>query len=74
MQNGLDLSTREQRLALFGPNVIDIEEKSVPTLLVEEACCFILICSNCLSMEYDNLGYPPFLRVPNRQYRFMVFG
>lgn len=43
MQNGLDVSTREQRLALFGPNVIDIEEKSVPTLLVEEVCLYILI-------------------------------
>ncbi|KLO18416.1 Ca-transporting ATPase [Schizopora paradoxa] len=36
VQSGANNTTRRQRLALFGPNAIDIEGKSVVSLLVDE--------------------------------------
>ncbi|EJD02982.1 Ca-transporting ATPase [Fomitiporia mediterranea MF3/22] len=36
VQKGLEDSEHEQRLMLFGPNMIDIEEKSASSLLIEE--------------------------------------
>ena len=36
VKNGLEGSTRQQRLTLFGPNIIDIEGKSIISLLVDE--------------------------------------
>ncbi|THH00161.1 hypothetical protein EW026_g2329 [Hermanssonia centrifuga] len=36
VSNGLTQSEEEQRLALFGPNVIDIEGKSTVSLLIDE--------------------------------------
>ena len=39
-QTGLTLDTRQQRSILFGSNIIDIEGKSVVSLLVDEVCTF----------------------------------
>jgi cation-transporting ATPase 13A2 len=36
VKNGLEGPLRQQRLTLFGPNVIDIEGKSIISLLVDE--------------------------------------
>ncbi|TDL26307.1 Ca-transporting ATPase [Rickenella mellea] len=36
VQNGLAEATRQQRLKLFGSNIINIETKSIPALLVDE--------------------------------------
>ena len=36
VQEGLPQSTKIQRLALFGDNIIDIEGKSVTSLLIDE--------------------------------------
>lgn len=38
VQNGLLEHTREQRLALFGPNLLDVAGKSTLALLVDEVC------------------------------------
>lgn len=45
MQKGLDDSQRQQRLTLFGSNLIDIEEKSSASLLVEEVIFIALFLS-----------------------------
>lgn len=36
VQRGLENAVQHQRLTLFGPNLIDIEGKSIVSLLVEE--------------------------------------
>lgn len=36
VSNGLDDTTRQQRLTLFGPNLIEIVAKSTTSLLVDE--------------------------------------
>lgn len=38
IQNGLAPNVRTQRIALFGPNSLDIQGKSTLSLLVDEVC------------------------------------
>jgi cation-transporting ATPase 13A2 len=38
MRGGLDADERDSREQLFGQNIIDIQQKSVPQLLVDEVC------------------------------------
>jgi cation-transporting ATPase 13A3/4/5 len=38
MRGGLDADERDSREQIFGQNVIDIQQKTVPQLLVDEVC------------------------------------
>lgn len=40
MRGGLDADERDSREQIFGQNVIDIQQKTVPQLLVDEVCKF----------------------------------
>ncbi len=72
MKNGLEGPQRQQRLALFGPNVIDIEGKSIISLLVDEVSCVLYVTLE-LSTDFE-IGHPPFLRLPDRQHHPVVIG
>lgn len=70
VKDGLDKSTQEQRLTLFGPNVIDIEGKSTASLLVDEVSR--RLCLRCILLERTIVGYTSVLRFSNRQHRAVV--
>jgi hypothetical protein len=63
---------RQQRLTLFGHNVIDIEGKSTISLLVDEVS-FVLYVTLELSTDLE-IGHPSFLRLPDRQHHIVVIG
>lgn len=63
VQNGLDGNVQAQRLALFGPNVIDIEGKSTVSLLIDEVHHFISAVSWLLTVS---VGHPSLLCLPSR--------
>jgi cation-transporting P-type ATPase 13A2 len=46
VKNGLEGPLRQQRLTLFGPNIIDIEGKSVISLLVDEVSFALYVSRN----------------------------
>lgn len=46
VKNGLDGPLRQQRLTLFGPNIIDIEGKSIISLLVDEVSFVLCVTRN----------------------------
>jgi len=48
VKNGLEGPLRQQRFTLFGPNVIDIEGKSVVSLLVDEVSFVLCITPNSI--------------------------
>lgn len=50
MRAGLDADERDSREQLFGQNVIDIQQKTVPQLLVDEVCNK----KNCLYNAHSN--------------------
>jgi len=72
VKNGLEGLLRQQRLTLFGPNAIDIEGKSIISLLVDEVS-FVLYVTLELSTDLE-IGHTPFLRLPDRQHRTVVIG
>lgn len=61
---GLDGEEKERRQRLFGKNIISIEEKSVPQLLVDEVGSHPDASNTRLLMKK---GVSSFLRVPNCQ-------
>ena len=66
---GLDTDERLKREKVFGMNIIDIEQKSVPQLLIDEVR-FILLFS--LSYILIISGLPSILRISGCQSHFMV--
>lgn len=69
LREGLDSEERDIRDQVFGKNVLEIHQKSIAQLLVDEVCpqC-------CILTSLINLGVSPFLRVPNRQLGTLVAG
>lgn len=80
VRSGIDGGEKEHRNLVFGANVIDIEEKSIMQLLIDEvrerlASCLILWGSvlsykvkRCLTTDKSNFsGVSSFLRIPNCQ-------
>lgn len=52
MRDGLDVDERDSRELIFGKNVIDIQQKSVPQLLVDEVGLLLFlpwIVGRCLT-------------------------
>lgn len=69
---GLDSDERHRREQVFGKNAIEIEEKSIPQLLVDEVNFVALanICVACLLVS----GLSSFLHIPDRKFDSLVFG
>lgn len=44
MRSGLDADDRDSREQIFGGNIVDIKQKSVPELLVDEVSSFLSSC------------------------------
>ena len=65
--DGLEGDTRDARAGLFGENVIDIDEKSVFKLLIDEVVSFP--CPpNVVVRLLIPIGPPPVLHLPSLQY------
>ena len=72
VKNGLEEPVRHQRLTLFGANVIEIEGKSIISLLLDEVG-FAPCCSPAFSNRPE-IGHSPILRLPDCQHRPLVVG
>lgn len=71
VQKGIESSVRQQRLSLFGKNEVNIEGKSIISLLVDE------VPFPEYNMLYANLiraGHSSVLCLPNRKHSIMVPG
>lgn len=64
MRAGLDTEVRDSRELIFGKNLIEIQQKSVPQLLVDEVS--IAQTARCLLFRLTATGFPPVLRLPSR--------
>jgi hypothetical protein len=72
VKNGLEEPVRHQRHTLFGPNVIEIEGKSIISLLLDEVG--LALCCSLASNNGPEIGHPPILRLPDCQHRPLVVG
>lgn len=64
MRGGLDADDRDSREQIFGNNIVDIKQKSVSQLLVDEVSVNILNgLFNIFSWEK---GFSSILYIPNR--------
>lgn len=73
MRVGLDADDHDSRAQIFGANVIDIQQKSVFQLLIDEVRAMLLITYRevqCLTKQ----GVSPVLHVPNCESCPMVTG
>jgi cation-transporting ATPase 13A2 len=70
MRTGIDGEEKESREVVFGKNLIDIKQKTIPQLLVDEVwrCKFLAEIS-----KLTFVGLPPFLRLPDCQSHSMVY-
>lgn len=64
MRSGIDAEDRDSRELIFGSNLIEIQQKSVPQLLVDEVS--IPLAANCLFYHLTAEGFPSVLHFPNR--------
>jgi magnesium-transporting ATPase (P-type) len=60
---GIDGDEKENRELVFGKNLIDIKQKTIPQLLLDEVCCL----SQHLVSRLTLSGIPSFLCVPDCQ-------
>ena len=71
VRTGLDSDERHKREQVFGKNVIDIQEKSISQLLIDEVCLsYAAILNNILIFS----GLPSLLCLPDRQSDTLVSG
>lgn len=64
MRGGLDADDRDSREQIFGGNIVDIKQKSVSQLLIDEVSVNIL---NGLFETFSwEKGFPSILYIPNR--------
>ena len=78
---GVEGEDKELRSLVFGKNVIDIEEKTVMQLLIDEACCslpaLLFLDLRVIIAKFKNklnIGIPPILCVPNCKLNSVVCG
>ena len=69
LRAGLDSEEREPRDQVFGKNMIEIQEKTIPQLLMDEVST-----RNMWQENTDASGLPPVLHLPNRKLGFVVDG
>lgn len=83
VRSGIDMNEKEHRNLVFGANVIDIEEKSIMQLLIDEVRQYPLsrivlvdyvmwIYGGVLKLTCEPIGFPPLLRVSNSQFGSLV--
>ena len=60
LRAGLDTEEREPRDQVFGKNMIEIQEKTIPQLLMDEVSITAVTRNNA-----DVPGFPPFLHLPD---------
>ena len=68
MRGGIDGDEKEKRELVFGKNLIDIEQKTITQLLVDEVQVRYRI--SCFLADY--IGVSSFLHIPNRQFNTLV--
>lgn len=70
LRSGIDAEEKEHRESVFGSNLIDIEQKSMTQLLVDE------VCHHCVPFRSRLLnpwpGSPSVLHIPNRKLDSLV--
>ena len=90
LRAGIESDEKEERASVFGRNLIDIDQKSIPQLLVDEVgypslfpgrvqtrvvpAAVPVLLACCLNFADIATGLPPILCVPNRQLGLMVSG
>jgi cation-transporting P-type ATPase 13A2 len=69
---GIDADEKENRELVFGKNMIDIKQKTIPQLLVDEVCAG----SSCTTSQNltRTTGFPPFLRLSDCKSDPLVIG
>jgi len=67
---GIDGDEKEIRELVFGKNLIDIKQKTIPQLLIDEVCALSDSVESCLLAT----GVSPFLRISNCQSYSLVLG
>ena len=67
---GIDGDEKENRELVFGKNLIDIKQKTIPQLLVDEVLALCLYFGSRLT----HIGISPFLRFPNSKSATLVLG
>lgn len=70
LRSGLDADERDQRDQVFGKNIIDIVQKSIPQLLFDEVFEFSRLINEALTI----LGFPSVLCLSNRKFDTVVHG
>ena len=65
---GIDGDEKESRELVFGKNLIDIKQKTIPQLLVDEVC----MLHDVLCFLISHIGIPSFLCLPNCQSASLV--
>lgn len=66
LRAGIDGAEKDQRECVFGRNLIDIEQKSIPKLLVDEVRAFPFLSVFLLCLLTYFLGSPSVLRFSDR--------
>lgn len=61
---GIDSDEKENRELVLGKNLIDIKQKTIPQLLLDEVCYSVF--TSCF-LQLMCLGIPSLLRFPNRK-------
>lgn len=70
---GIDQEEKSHRDVVFGPNLVDIEQKSIFRLLVDEVSSSLMVMRNC-GYKLTLSGIPPILRLSDRQSDPVVSG
>ena len=65
MRGGLDADDRDSREQIFGNNILDIKQKPVSQLLIDEVSVKILD-NNLFSIFSWEKGFSSILYIPNR--------
>lgn len=75
LRRGIEGEDKELRSLVFGKNVIDIEEKTVMQLLIDEACSSPCLpeYKACEANKIANIGISSFLCFPNREFDLVVY-
>lgn len=61
LREGLDSEERDPRDQVFGKNIIEIQQKTIPELLLDEVCAPL----SMLQLQLTSPGFPSFLHLPN---------
>lgn len=73
LRRGLDADERESREQVFGANIIDIQAKTIPQILLDEVC-FPYYLDHSFHRTNISPGIPPFLHLPDCELDPLVNG